>query len=89
MNVEVFGISVDDVASQAAFAKAQELNFTLLSDPDGSVATKYDVMWAGRPFTKRVTFVIDDKGVLRARDEKVNVRQHGEDLIQRIRELKG
>ena len=30
--VKVYGLSLDDVQSQAAFHKAQELNFALLSD---------------------------------------------------------
>ena len=87
LNVRVFGISFDDVASQAAFAKAQKLNFTLLSDPDGSVAKKYGVMMGRRRFARRRTFVIDDKGVLRHIARKVDVRKHGEELAKIIRKL--
>ncbi|MDP6929666.1 MAG: peroxiredoxin [Planctomycetota bacterium] len=83
----VYGISLDDVASQAAFAKAQKLNFPLLSDVDGSVARKYGVLMGLMPMAKRVTFVIDPKGVLRHIDKKVNVKQHGTDLVALIREL--
>lgn len=74
------------MASQKAFAKAEELNFALLSDADGSVADKYAVR-KGR-FTARRTFVIDQRGVLRAIDEKVDVRNHGAALAKLIRELK-
>ena len=87
--MQVFGISLDDVASQAAFAKSQELVFPLLSDPDGSVAAKYGVLMKGRPFAQRVTFIIDAEGVIRAIDKKVNVNQHGEDLVELIGELRG
>lgn len=85
----MLGISVDDVAAQAAFVAAQKLGFPLLSDPDSSAAGKYDAMMAGRPFSKRVTFVIDDKGVLRAIDDAVQVGSHGADLVARLRKLKG
>jgi len=87
--VQVFGISLDDVASQAAFAKKQELEYPLLSDTDGSVAAKYGVLMKGRPYARRVTFVIDSKGVIRAIDTKVDVQQHGKDLVELINKLRG
>ncbi len=88
-NVLAFGISLDDVASIAAFAKDQKLVFPLLSDPDGSVAQKYGVLMEGKPYAKRITFVIDDKGVLRLVDEKVDVTNHGTDLLAAIAKLRG
>lgn len=83
----MYGASLDDVAAQAAFAKAQKLAFPLLSDPDGSAAAKYDVLHPRGGMTKRVTFVIDDQGVLRLIDTEVDVASHGGDLVERIRAL--
>jgi peroxiredoxin Q/BCP len=79
------------VASQAAFAKKHELPFDLLSDPDGSVAGKYRVLrnMRGRIIAGRVTFIIDDAGILRAIDNKVDVATHGQDLAKLITELQG
>lgn len=85
----VVAVSLDDVKSQKAFHEQQKLNFPLLSDPDGSVAAKYGAMMADKPYSARVTFVIDDKGVLRHRDEKVNVASHGADLAGVVRGLRG
>lgn len=87
--MKVYGISFDDVASQAAFRKAQKLQYQLLSDPDGSVAQKYGVAMRGRPYARRVTFVIDEKGVLRHVTKKVDVQNHGDDLVQLIEKLRG
>lgn len=42
-NVEVVGISGDEVAGLALFKKAESLNFPLLSDPQGDVAKKFGV----------------------------------------------
>jgi peroxiredoxin Q/BCP len=84
----VFGVSYDDVASQAAFAEEHELTFALLSDPDGSVAAKYGVQMAGRAFARRVTFVLDDQGILRHVEEKVNVTKHGDELAELIKKLR-
>jgi peroxiredoxin Q/BCP len=89
LGVRVFGISLDGVADQAAFHKAQELQFPLLSDPDGSVAAKYGALMEGRPYARRVSFVIDDAGVLRHVDDKVDVMQHGAQLVEVIRKLRG
>jgi len=41
--VEVVGVSGDFVPALALFKKAEDLNFTLLSDPDGSIAKKFGV----------------------------------------------
>jgi thioredoxin-dependent peroxiredoxin len=89
MGVRTFGISLDSVATQAQFVKKQELNFQLLSDPDGSAGRKYQALPEGAKYPKRVTFVIDPKGKLRLIDRSVSVRSHGDDLAQKIDELQG
>jgi len=88
-NVQAFGVSLDDVASIAAFRKDQHLSFPLLSDVDGSVARKFGVLMDGKPYAKRITFVLDDKGVVRLVDDKVDVANHGKDLLAAIQKLRG
>ncbi len=88
IGADVYGISLDSVQDQAQFVEKQHLTFPLLSDPDGSVASKYGVLEPGAEYTKRVTFVIDDQGVLRKVLDKVNVQTHGADLAALIDELK-
>ena len=58
-NVEVVGVSGDTVHNHQLFKKAHDLNFPLLADPEGKVATAFGV-----PFTKEeksVTAEIDGK----------------------------
>lgn len=88
IGADVYGISLDSVKDQAQFAEQQHLNFPLLSDPDASAATKYGVLDPTGQFTKRVTFVIDDRGVLRHVLDKVSVQTHGADLAALIDKLK-
>jgi peroxiredoxin Q/BCP len=76
------------VAELARFAEAQKAPYAMLSDPDGSVATKYGVLDAGGKYAQRVTFVIDDQGVLRKVVDKVDVKTHGEDLAVLVEGLK-
>lgn len=75
------------MADLAAFHKAQKLNFSLLSDPDGSAAGKFGSLMNGRPYAARKTYVIDPKGVLRYIDEGVKVDSHGEDLAAILKRL--
>ena len=89
--MQAFGISTDSVAAQAAFAKAQKLNFQLLSDPDGSAARKYGVFRAGRrgSMAQRKSFVIDPNGTLRHITDRVSVATHGADMAALIEKLRG
>ena len=76
------------MADQKKFHGEQELNFPLLSDPDGSAAAKYDALMEGRPYARRVTFVIDPEGVLRAIDDQVQVSSHGADVVALVEKLR-
>jgi thioredoxin-dependent peroxiredoxin len=65
---EVLGVSPDDVASHEKFKRKHELPFTLLADPDHSVAQTYGV-WGEKKFAgkkymgiNRSTFIIDPAG---------------------------
>lgn len=80
-------MSLDDVATQAAFHEEQELNFALLSDPDGSAAAKYGVLLLGGRWANRITVVIDPEGVVRHVAEKVDVTNHGADLTTLLKRL--
>jgi peroxiredoxin len=42
---------------------------------------------ADRPYANRVTFLVDDKGVVRAVDRSVKVDSHGQDLVAMIKKL--
>ncbi len=43
LDIEIVGISGDSPESLKIFQQANQLNFTLLSDPDGAIAKKYGV----------------------------------------------
>jgi peroxiredoxin Q/BCP len=43
LGVEVVGVSGDTVENHQVFKKAHNLNFALLADPEGEVATKFGV----------------------------------------------
>lgn len=64
----VYGISVDAPFSQEAWAKANDITVTLLSDFNKEVAGAYDVLYGDllglRGVAKRSAFVINKDGVI-------------------------
>ncbi|MFB6300818.1 MAG: redoxin domain-containing protein [Halobacteriales archaeon] len=68
-NTTVFAISTDRVFSHQAFAEDHQLDFTLLSDSDGSVSEAYGVLYDEfnhhKRVAKRSVFVIDESGIIR------------------------
>ena len=71
INAEVLGISVDPPFSQKAWADANNLNFTILSDFSREATKAYDVAWnnmaglEGYTAANRAVFVVDKEGVIR------------------------
>jgi peroxiredoxin len=60
---KVFGISGDNTPSQREFAKQLNLSFPLLSDyATRETMAKYGVLFPGRGFANRATFVVDRNG---------------------------
>lgn len=79
--IEVIGISPDSPEKLAKFREKDGLNFTLVSDPDKKVLTKYGAFGEKKMYGKTVTgvirstFVIDPKGKIQ--EALYNVRAKG------------
>lgn len=89
-DVVVLGVSPDSVASHEKFVAKEDLNFTLLADEGAAVCTKYGV-WQeksmyGRKYmgVVRTTYLIDPKGKVAERFDKVKVPGHAEAVLARI-----
>ena len=67
-NVQILGISVDNIHSHAAWKATKGYQFPLLSDfwPHGGVARKYGIFDEKKGLAKRGAFVIDEKGIIKA-----------------------
>ena len=83
------GISMDAVARQAAFARAQRLDYPLLSDPGGAVARAYGVKRSLGPLrVRRVTFVISPAGEIVARfASELHMDAHADHALAALRAL--
>lgn len=89
LDVDILGISRDDVATHKRFKEQYQLPFELGADVEGTVAKQYK---ANIPFigmTKRITYLLNAQH----RIEKVysglfEAEKHVEEMILKIRELK-
>jgi peroxiredoxin Q/BCP len=86
--IEVLGVSPDSEASHKKFTAKYKLPFTLLADPDHSIADAYGVYgekkFMGRTYmgVKRMTFLIDEKGKIKKVFEKVKPEEHANDVLE-------
>lgn len=87
---EIIGISADSTVSHEKFIGKYELPFILLSDPGKNVAKLYEV-WKkkslyGKLFfgIERSTFIIDEKGKIKAIFRKVKVKEHVEEVLDKL-----
>jgi thioredoxin-dependent peroxiredoxin len=80
--VQVFGVSLDSVDAQKAFADKHKLPFTLLADKEGKVADAFGVPHVAG-FAKRQAFLFLD-GKLVWRDLSASTDQQAADVLQAI-----
>ncbi len=85
---EVFGISTDSVADQAAFHKKHNLNFTLLADPDSKITEMFGSRMPILKMSKRWTYVIDPELKIRAIEKDVDPAKDAERVAKQIQDLK-
>ena len=87
LGYEVLGISTDNEKSHKKFIEKENLPFRLLADIDKSVHSKYGA-WIeksmyGRKYmgTARITYVINEAGVIEEVIEKVDTKNHAEQIL--------
>ncbi|MDJ0687727.1 MAG: peroxiredoxin [Xenococcaceae cyanobacterium MO_188.B32] len=84
-NVQILGISVDDVDSHREFCDSEGLKFPLLADVDGSVSKAYG-SWLGS-MSLRHTYLVDPQGILRETFLGVRPAIHSQEILARLDEL--
>ncbi|MDD3237314.1 MAG: peroxiredoxin [Candidatus Gastranaerophilales bacterium] len=83
--VKVVGVSPDDIESHKNFKSHNDLNFTLLSDPDKELAEALSVKNDDGSI-ERSTFLIDKNGNIEKEWRKVNPNEHIEEIMKYIKE---
>ncbi len=92
-NTEIFGISRDSLKSHENFKGKLEMPFELISDPDETLCTMFDVMKMKNMYGKQVrgversTFVIDAAGKVVKEWRGVKVPAHVDEVLSFIKTL--
>jgi peroxiredoxin Q/BCP len=86
-DIALFAASCDSAATNRRFAKALDLDYPVLSDPDKTVATAYGVVHGGRSYPERWTFIIGIDGKILDVMTDVDAGAHGAQLAARLEEL--
>jgi peroxiredoxin len=85
LGAEVLGVSTDGLDTQCRFATRHQVTFPLIGDADRRICRDYGVLWALIPLAKRVTFVIDENGVIeRVLHHEFQVSKHLDGVVQQL-----
>lgn len=92
LGFRVVGVSPDSERSHTNFCAKHELGFTLLSDPERQLCELFGV-WVektmcGRKYmgVKRTTFLVDAEGRIEKIFEKVETKNHYQQIIDSLKE---
>ena len=87
-NIEIIGISKDDVESHKKFCEKMKIPYVLLSDIDTKVAKKFGV-WGKKEFmgreymgVTRSTFLVNEKGIVFKVFPKVKPAGHSKEVLE-------
>lgn len=87
---ELLGVSADSSKKQANFKDKYEFSFTLLADEDKEVINAFGV-WGPKKFMgkeyngiHRMTFLVDENGVVSDVIEKVKTKDHAAQVLELV-----
>ena len=92
LDAVVVGVSPDSTGSHCRFAEKQDLDITLLSDPDHELIEACGAWQLKKQYGReyygvvRSTLLIDPKGVVVRHWPKVSVKGHADDVLEALRE---
>ena len=91
LGIKVIGISKDSQKSHQSFSNKNELNFTVLSDPELEAIKAYDVWQEKKLYGKvsmgvvRTTYIIDENGVIEKVYPKAKPDTNAEEILSWIK----
>jgi peroxiredoxin Q/BCP len=89
---EVVGVSPDNEKSHEKFIEKFNLPFKLLADTDKTVLKEFGVWGEKKMYGKtyegvnRTTFIVNDKGVIEKIFDKVDTKEHYDQIIKAFKE---
>ena len=86
-DIVLFSASCDTPETNQRFAKALELDYPILSDPEKDIAAAYGVVYEGRAYPERWTFIIGAEGNILDIITEVDAGAHGSQIAARLEML--
>ncbi len=87
LDIDIYGISRDSVATHHEFRKTHQLPFHLLADEDGKVADLYGASVPLINFTKRITYLLDkNHRIAGVYQNLFGARKHIKEMIKKVKE---
>ena len=86
-NAKLYGISTNSVSELQAFKEKHKLNFDLLSDEKGEICSAYGTKMPLVTYSKRHTFIVDPKGIVRYIDREVDPAQDAPKVAEALKKL--
>jgi len=93
LGATIFGASPDSVKKHCNFIAKKELDVTLISDEEKELAQKYGVWQLKKMYGReymgivRSTFLIDPDGKIAYIWSKVKVKNHAQEVLEKLKEL--
>ena len=91
-NINVDGVSKDSVKAQSNFSTKNNFPYDLLSDTELGMIKAYKAWGKKKMYGKeyegiiRISYLINEKGIIEKVYPKVNTSTHGEDVLESIKE---
>jgi peroxiredoxin Q/BCP len=87
-DIAYFTASTDPAEKNKDFAKSLDLDYPILSDPEGKTATAYGIYNKEKNAATRWTFIVDKEGKIAFIDKSVKTGSHATDIAAKLAELK-
>ena len=88
LNIQVFGVSVQDAKSHREFIDRNNLNFPLLVDTGRNLSLLFGAAdKKNSPTSSRMAIYIDKAGKIANIERKLNTKAHGAELVEFFQSL--
>ncbi|MEO0150963.1 MAG: peroxiredoxin [candidate division WOR-3 bacterium] len=85
-NVNIYGVSRDDIDTQKKFKEKYNLQYELIADPEGKIIKAFGVAGIGGN-AQRKTFIINPEGKIVYIFEKVDTKNHAQQIEEVLKNL--
>ena len=90
LDVQIYGLSQDDVASHKEFCNKYDFTISLLADPEATLLTATGIgqtEHGGNHYWDRTSFLLDPHGMVRKVYDKVDPDGHEQDVLADVKSM--